>query len=93
MFGQIVSRFKAFDDMVIIARVVTSFILKYHLKAVRCNDVVLNSPVPCDLHHFVLYVLGQTLLQGLGDHGDFIPVDDITQTSLSLLTDDTTLSQ
>uniref|UniRef100_A0A480F5T5 116 kDa U5 small nuclear ribonucleoprotein component n=1 Tax=Sus scrofa TaxID=9823 RepID=A0A480F5T5_PIG len=29
-------------------------------------------PVPCDLHHLVLYVLGQALLKGLSNHGDLV---------------------
>lgn len=30
-------------------------------------------PVPCDLHHFVLNVLRQSLLQGLSNHRDLVP--------------------
>lgn len=41
------------------------------------------SPVPCDLHHLVLDVLSQPLLQRLGDHGNLVPVNHITQPSIS----------
>lgn len=40
-------------------------------------------PVPCDLHHLVLDVLSQSLLQGLCNHGDLIPVNHITRLSVT----------
>lgn len=40
-------------------------------------------PVPCDLHHFVLNVLGQPFLQGLGNHGDLVPVNHIIWQSIT----------
>lgn len=41
-------------------------------------------PVPCYLHHFVLDVLSQTFFQGLGNHGDLVPANDVTQLSAFL---------
>ena len=50
-------------------------------------------PVPRDLHHFVLDVLSQPLLQGLGNHGDLIPVNHITEPSITHCRSGETLGQ